>query len=208
MCPPKRPSVVRFFYINGAASRSIAVRQSRSFASGPSQPQASSSKAPLLFFLEHHHPMPTDEFLSGFPQPEPSIQEDPVDIFEHDWALMPLDDFLAAMRLKKPSPEEAALETAAGFQAPHFSPFPAGKNAGDQVFYAKDEHSGCGEPGRKVSNPLSCPRPDDTFVSGTAPTPLPVLSSQKIPSTALYTPNGRHAALCKVIIFDTQEEAT
>lgn len=127
MCPPKRPSVVRFFYINGAASRSIAVRQSRSLPSRPSQPQASSSKDPLLFFLEHHHPMPTDEFLSGFPQPEPLIQEDPVDIFEHnwvpehDWVPMSVDDFLAAMRRKKPSPEEAAFETAAGFQAPNTS---------------------------------------------------------------------------------------
>ena len=80
---------------------------------------------PILYYQEHHQPMPTDEFLRIVSDTEPLIQEEPVDSFEHFWDPMPLDDFLAAMGWEEPAPEEAVFETAAGFQAPNASYFPA-----------------------------------------------------------------------------------
>ncbi len=63
---------------------------------------------PILYYQEHHQPMPTDEFLR---------------IVEHLGDPMPLDDFLAAQGWEEPAPEEAVFETAASLQAPNMTDF-------------------------------------------------------------------------------------
>lgn len=48
---------------------------------------------PILYYREHHQPMPTNGFLKIVSDTEPPIQEKPVGIFEHFCDPMPLDDF-------------------------------------------------------------------------------------------------------------------